>query len=54
MSKSKTKWVASNRYVQFLHDKALISLELYRRFFDPTGATDYEVFWEKAGYFYLN
>jgi len=41
-------------YIQFLHGHALISLSLYYAFFANNKQADFEAFWHKDGFLWLN
>lgn len=48
------RWVAPDSYLQYLHDNALLTLELYYQFFVNHDLIDYEAFWRKTGYVWVN
>ena len=48
------RWVAPNNYLQYLHDHALITLFLYSAIFPDNKRIDYEAFWSKQGFVWLN
>jgi hypothetical protein len=52
MKKTKQhQWQAPNKYIQFLHDNALISLELFYILFANHKQADFEAFWSKTDCF---
>ena len=55
MNKAKKhQWQAPNQYIQYLHDNALIGLELYYQLFANNKQADFETFWSKIGNFWVN
>ncbi len=48
------RWVAPNNYLRYLHDNALVTLELYHQLYVNHEIIDFEAFWHKTGYMWVN
>jgi hypothetical protein len=48
------RWVAPDRYLQYLYDNALVTIELYYQLYTNQAQADFEAFWYKTGYIWVN